>query len=102
MADFYIRAQPIQTEVLEKFRSKIPERLAGISEAVAQGDADRVSKAAHKLKGGASTFGALRLAELCRQMEMIGKSGKLPDDDGLLSAIGTECHRVRTAIGKML
>jgi two-component system, sensor histidine kinase and response regulator len=87
---------------LEKFLDKLPYRLDAISDAINKGDPNSLSKAAHKLKGAAATFGTERLADISRQFEMIGKSDQIPDDGKLLAAIMAEGDAVQAEITKIL
>lgn len=52
--------------LLETFLSDSRARLDQLHHAT---DADGLAQAAHSLKGSSSNMGAVRLAELCRQME---------------------------------
>ncbi len=54
-------------------------QLDAIRQALAEGKSDAVLFAAHKLKGSASTVGALRLALLCDRAESAARSGNLDD-----------------------
>jgi len=51
------------------------------------GDAEAVKGASHRLKSSSANLGALRLAELCTELECICKEGRLPADMGLISNI---------------
>jgi HPt (histidine-containing phosphotransfer) domain-containing protein len=87
---------------LTKFLQKLPSRLNAISNAVNDRDPDGLSKAAHKLKGTASTFGAEKLADLSQQLELMEKSGGIPDNVKLLSDINSEGESVQKAVRKIL
>jgi signal transduction histidine kinase/HPt (histidine-containing phosphotransfer) domain-containing protein/BarA-like signal transduction histidine kinase len=87
---------------LTKFLQKLPARLNAISNTVKNGDPEGLSKAAHKLKGTALTFGAERLSELSLKLEMMGKEGQMPGDGVLLSAIMAEGEAVQVEIKKIL
>ncbi len=69
---------PIQfPELIGILLRELPLQLADIYAAVAQGDAEKLYRTAHKLKSGSSSIGALQLAELARRLEAIGYSGDL-------------------------
>ena len=55
----------------------LPLQLAAIQDAIRQGDAEALYRAAHKLKSGSGSMGALRLSELARQLEMWGRHRQL-------------------------
>jgi HPt (histidine-containing phosphotransfer) domain-containing protein len=60
-----------------------PQMLAELRAAQAEGAAERFRRAAHSLKSNANTFGALRLGEMARALEL----GGLPADDAPLAAL---------------
>lgn len=55
--------------VFELFIQQMPELMSDICNAQQANDIDALKAAAHTLKGSASSLGALRLAELCRQLQ---------------------------------
>lgn len=60
-----------------------PQMLAELRDALAAGSAERFRRAAHSLKSNAMTFGALRLGEAARALEL----GGLPADDTPLAQL---------------
>ncbi len=56
-------------KVAELFLTLVPEQLAELGRALSLRDAVAVRAHAHKLKGGASALGALRMAALCAELE---------------------------------
>src|SRR5881397_2672100 len=64
-------------EIVEAFIEEAPQRLAELHEGLAAGDAVLVGRAAHTLKANGHTFGALRLAELCQEIETAARGGDL-------------------------
>ena len=59
-------------ELVETFAAEAPGMLAELRAAQAAGAAARFRRAAHSLKSNAHTFGALRLAESARALELGG------------------------------
>ena len=55
--------------LVEQFSADTPGRLTTLREAHAVDDVTMLRKAAHALKGSASTIGALGMAEMCLQLE---------------------------------
>lgn len=74
-----------------------PQMLAELRDALAAGSADAFRRAAHSLKSNALTFGALRLGELARTLEL----GGMPADAAALRSIEAECARVCAALKEM-
>ncbi len=67
--EFDDEAQTMIREVVAMFIAEVPQRLAVIEAAVANGDAPALSVAAHALKGASSNIGASALNVLCRRIE---------------------------------
>ena len=59
-------------ELVETFFEEAPGILAELSGAAKAGDVDQFRRAAHSLKSNGSVFGAHKLAELARQLELSG------------------------------
>jgi HPt (histidine-containing phosphotransfer) domain-containing protein len=70
-------------EVLSVFRAESPLRLAAIRRAAAGSASRELVGVAHALKGSARTLGLVRLAEVCQEIESLGKSGDCPSEEVL-------------------
>lgn len=57
-------------ELVDTFLEEAPGLLAEMQAALAAGELPRLQRAAHSLKSNASTFGALQLAALARDVEL--------------------------------
>jgi HPt (histidine-containing phosphotransfer) domain-containing protein len=71
--------------------------MAALGTAVAAGDAEGVGRAAHAIKGGSGSMGALRLAAVCAQVEAQVAAG----DADLAAAqhrLTAEVEQARTAL----
>jgi HPt (histidine-containing phosphotransfer) domain-containing protein len=64
-------------ELARLFLDQQPAWLADLHDALEQGDAARLQRTAHTLKGAVATFGARAAAEAALQLETIGHSGAL-------------------------
>jgi len=62
-------------EVIQQFLEDGPEHVSAIRQAVVDGDADALMKAAHGFKGSCRNMGALPLGELCCTLEEKGRGG---------------------------
>ena len=63
--------------LIDTFVNDSKERLQVLAAALAAGDAEEVRRSAHGLKGSSSNVGALRLAEICFQLEEAGRENRL-------------------------
>jgi HPt (histidine-containing phosphotransfer) domain-containing protein len=50
-----------------------------MNQALDDGDADAFRRAAHSLKSNSESFGATRLATLARELEAMGREGRLDE-----------------------
>lgn len=66
-------------ELVDTFLDDTPKLMKELRSALQAKDADSFRRAAHSLKSNAATFGAKHLSELARELEQIGKDGKLAD-----------------------
>ncbi|MEW6084908.1 MAG: Hpt domain-containing protein [Chloroflexota bacterium] len=66
-------------ELIDTFLDDAPKLVFQIRAALDAQDADSFRRAAHSLKSNAATFGAARLAELAKEMELLGKENRLGD-----------------------
>lgn len=66
-------------ELVNTFLEDAPKILKEMNSALATGDAEAFRRAAHSFKSNSATFGANRMAELARELEMLGKENRLGD-----------------------
>jgi histidine phosphotransfer protein HptB len=66
-------------ELIDTFLEEAPPMLAELGDALATARAEPFRRAAHSLKSNASTFGALTLAAMARDLELQGIDAKTPD-----------------------
>ena len=64
----------IIAEVGGLFLEHSPQKIAAILQAVENGDAKGLQTAAHSLKSSSAYVGAMRLSELSRELEIMGRS----------------------------
>jgi CheY-like chemotaxis protein/HPt (histidine-containing phosphotransfer) domain-containing protein len=89
-------------KVVDAFLADTPARLAQMREAAGTGGAEALRKAAHGLKSSCANVGALRLAELCKELEAIGRSGDTDGARRLLNDADVEFEHVGAALNALL
>jgi len=87
-------------EVIQLYLTDAPRLKEAMEAAGLRGDGDGLRKAAHTLKSSSANIGALGLADLCRELERIGRQGKLENIEQVLSELEKEYHRVLAALQK--
>src|SRR5204863_7333956 len=73
------RSEAVLAEIVEAFLADVPGLVEEMRAAVAANDATRIERAAHRLKGSASFFGADAVVAAAQRLEAIGKSGRLAE-----------------------
>jgi signal transduction histidine kinase/DNA-binding response OmpR family regulator len=94
--------EKLLSEVLSIFVNGIPRHLAGLQQAIAQGDAKTVEEIAHTLRG---ELGYLEIAEISRQareLEEMGRNQDLRDASSLYEVLSSGIEQVVTSIGQTM
>jgi HPt (histidine-containing phosphotransfer) domain-containing protein len=84
--------------VIRAYFDSAPGLVEAIANALEKGDASALADAAHPLKSSSAALGALRLSELCRELEAIGRAGSTDGAPDLLDEFRLEFARVRRAL----
>jgi signal transduction histidine kinase/DNA-binding response OmpR family regulator/HPt (histidine-containing phosphotransfer) domain-containing protein len=85
-------------ELIDSFLEDAPQLLSELDQHVQSGDADGVRRVAHSLKSNGADFGAITFSTLCKDLEMVGKSGVLNGVAGLVARVGSEYGKVEVAL----
>lgn len=68
-------SQPILAEVIDSYLDSVPTQLAMLSTALEQANLVLLRQTVHTLKSTSATLGAIALADLCKELETIERSG---------------------------
>jgi HPt (histidine-containing phosphotransfer) domain-containing protein len=79
-----------------------PSLLEQIRTAVAARDAENLAKAAHALKGMLGNFCAERAEAAARELEMMGRAGRLADVEAATDLVQREAERLQEALHEFL
>jgi signal transduction histidine kinase/CheY-like chemotaxis protein len=82
------------TELIDQFLADAPGLAAAARQALENGDAQEVRRAAHTLKSNAATFGAQRLADRSREVEEAARNDDLGTASALIDAMEAELDTV--------
>jgi HPt (histidine-containing phosphotransfer) domain-containing protein len=85
-------------ELIDTFFQDAPVQLATMQKALVSGNAEEFRRAAHSLKSNSASLGALEFAQMCRQLEEIGRRGELQAAPGGLAQVIAEYEKVRQAL----
>lgn len=89
-------------ELVQIFLTDADERIEELKDALLKGEAESFSRTAHKLKGSSANMGAVRLTDIARDMESIGRSASLNGAVELMEPLQEELVRVRDTLRSML
>ncbi len=89
-------------ELAALYQHDAPPRLAMLRQAHARGDHVLLAKTAHALGGSSASIGASGLSALCRDLEMLMKSGARIDFERRMKAIEAEYRRISDKLLSML
>lgn len=85
----------LASELMDTFLQETPPRLASLEAAVASGDSESTWRSAHALKGNSVTLAAIRLSELCRELETAARAQDMRHASDQVALILAEFARVR-------
>jgi PAS domain S-box-containing protein len=88
-------------EVLAVFNDDAPDLLWNLQQALDSNDVELFRRAAHSLKSNSAAFGAVTLAELARELEILGKEGRLAGAEGKVAQAAAEYQRVQHALKEL-
>ena len=102
MSFFAFTATPKHKTLAIFGRNGEPFHRYTMRQAIVENNAGSLRLAAHSLKSMSAGFGALRLADLSRGLEMMGQSGEMTGAGEVLDQIGGEFCRVAAALKRTL
>jgi polar amino acid transport system substrate-binding protein len=79
-------------ELVDMLSSALPKRIAELEEGSRGGDARRVERAAHSIKGMALQVGAGRLGQHAASLELTARTGELGATEELITLVGREAQ----------
>jgi HPt (histidine-containing phosphotransfer) domain-containing protein len=85
--------------IVVRFLDESAERLEVMDEAAEAGDAPRLERAAHALKGIAGTVGANEMLRLAVNLEHVAREGHTDGAAALVTELRQALHRARPILG---
>ena len=92
------RGMEVLRKVVELYLSSTPTLLQTLREAESGGDAEKLKAAAHSFKSSSANLGALKLADVCKELETLGRAGSTEGALPLLMQVEEEYRMVREAL----
>jgi two-component system, sensor histidine kinase and response regulator len=91
-------APDILVKVIDHYLSQSPDTIMKLNEAVAANDGELIRAISHKFKSGSANLGALRLAEICGEMESSASVNTMTVNKEILAKLESEYESVRIAL----
>ena len=92
----------VLAEIFNLFLDEVPKRIDALRSAVTSGDAVKVQRTAHSLKGSAGNIGARAMHEVCRQIDERARAGELATLQSLVDTLVAEYGKVEAEIRRLL
>jgi HPt (histidine-containing phosphotransfer) domain-containing protein len=89
-------------ELVETFFEEAPGLLAEMKQALDGSDAETFRRTAHSLKSNGQSFGAMRLATLARELEVMGRDGRLEEASSKVSQLESTYDETAQALRALL
>lgn len=74
-----------------------PKDFAALERTLSEGNPAEIAKAAHRLKGGSYTFGAVRMGDAAAEVERVARSGQVPG----AAAVGELAEALKATLEKL-
>jgi two-component system sensor histidine kinase/response regulator len=91
-------APDILGRVIGHYFTEAPRLLQRLRDAIGCSDAELAHRTAHSLKSSSANLGAMRLADLCKEMEALGRAGTMEQAGELLAEIEEEYEAALSAL----
>ena len=85
-------------ELIDTFLADAPQMLSDMRQALEDGDAVVLRRAAHSLKSNSAEFGGMGLSDFCRELEEMGKAGTLDEAVELVTQVEAEYEKMKVAL----
>ena len=99
LREFQAEGEPdLIQELVSLFKRETPSQIEAIRAAITAGDAERLRKAAHSLKGSSANLGVRLVSVLGAELEKKGRSGTVEGAGALLAQLEREYARACRAL----
>jgi hypothetical protein len=86
------------SEIVNEYVADSSRSLDTLREAIAEGDPQAAEREAHTLKGSSANLGAVRVADICAQLEALGRARALGRAPDLVESVTAELALARAAL----
>ncbi len=97
-AMFGDNADLILKEMIDCYLEDAPQYLRAIAQAIADNDATKLHHASHTLKSTSATLGAIKLSNLCKELETLSRNGHTGDGASKLPQLEAQYEQAKAAL----
>jgi HPt (histidine-containing phosphotransfer) domain-containing protein len=95
-------AEEVIGRVLRAWLDELPPRMSAIHSAIEQADAEAMREAAHALRGSSISLGGALVAEICKQLELEARAGRLTSAPALVARLDAAAEETAAAFEDQL
>lgn len=88
-------------ELLQAYFEETPQMLTDLQQALEKQDCETFRRAAHSIKSTSNSFGALQLGAQAKELEMMGREGKLEGAAAKVKALQENYQMVKKALEEL-
>lgn len=88
-------------EVIQAYFDETPQLLSDLKQALEKQDCETFRRSAHSIKSTSNSFGALQLGAQAKELEMMGREGKLEGAAGKVKALEADYLAVKQALEQL-
>jgi CheY-like chemotaxis protein/HPt (histidine-containing phosphotransfer) domain-containing protein len=92
------KAKTFLAGIMEQYFEDSPKKLQGIQEAINNQDATALRQAAHGLRSSSANLGAIAVADLCKQLEDLARSGTTQGSSTTMELLAQTYPKVKLAL----
>jgi HPt (histidine-containing phosphotransfer) domain-containing protein len=92
----------VLAEIIGQYIDQSHGQRDALADAIYAGDARAIERAAHSLRGASANVGGTRLAEICGELEGLGRAHEVASASALLEEFDTELSRVQAALSHLV
>ena len=96
------KAKTFLAKIISQYLEDIPQKLQEIQQAINNNDAQAFRQAAHSLRSSSANLGAITIAELCKQLENLARSGTTQGASATMEQLAQEYPQVKLALEQEL
>ncbi|MDJ0572516.1 MAG: response regulator, partial [Pleurocapsa sp. MO_192.B19] len=89
-------------EMITSYLDDTETRLQAIANAITEADAETIHQAAHSMKSSSANLGAVNLAQLCEELEQLGRNKTIDNTENLLSSAVSEFQQAKQELRSFL